>query len=114
MKYGNDTLAFTYKLSKSIEKSGKKLYYRVDNIIKNHKINFAYGRWLAFIAAVVSLAMLTSGEVSIQWIGWSISCGTCLAWAYFARQDKDTPRMLMETCFFIAALWGVYNWIGQS
>ena len=104
----------TYKLSMLIDKQGKILFDKLDRIVKTHFQNFAYGRWLAFIGAVISLAMLTSGSVSIQWIGWSISCGTCLAWAYFARQDKDTPRMLMETCFFIAALWGVYNWIGQS
>jgi len=94
-----------YKLSKLIEKQGKILYDR--------RPHFAYGRWLAFIAAVVSLGMLTSGVISLQWVGWSISCGTCLAWAYFARQDRDTPRMLMELCFFLAAGWGVHNWIGQ-
>ena len=102
-----------YKLSKLIEKQGKILYHKAENMIKYYKQNFVYGRWLAFIAAVVSLGMLTSGAISLQWIGWSISCGTCLAWAYFAKQDKDTPRMLMEICFFLAAGWGVYNWIGQ-
>ena len=104
----------TYKFSKFLEKQGKILYDKFDCIVKTHKQNFAYGRWIAFFAAVISLAMLTSGSISLQWVGWSISCCTCLAWAYFARQDKDTPRMLMEFCFFVAALWGVHNWIGQS
>ena len=111
----------TYKLSKFVDKQGKilydkldRIYDKLDRIVKIRKQNFAYGRWVAFIAAVISLAMLTSGIISIQWFGWSISCCTCLAWAYFARQDKDTPRMLMEFCFFVAALWGVHNWIGQS
>ena len=104
----------TYKISKFVENQGKILYDKLDRIVKIRNQNFVYGRWLAFIAAVISLAMLTSGVISLQWIGWSISCCTCLAWSYFARQDKDVPRMLMEFCFFVAALWGVYNWIGQS
>jgi len=68
-------------------------------------------RWLAFIGAVVSLLFLTSGYVSIQWLGWSVSSVSCLAWVWFAQQDKDTPRMLMEMCYLIAGLWGIYNWI---
>ena len=69
-------------------------------------------RWLAFVCAVSSLFLLTSGKIELQWIGWSMSGGSCLAWAYFAYQDKDTPRFLMEGTYFVAALWGVYYWIG--
>ena len=72
-----------------------------------------YGRWLAFVGAVTALGLLTSGIIALQWIGWSISFFTCLAWAYFAKIDKDIPRMCMEICFLIAAAWGVYNWIGR-
>ena len=72
-----------------------------------------YGRWLAFLGAVVALGLLTSGVISLQWIGWSISCFSCLAWAYFARIYRDIPRMCMEIWFFVAAVWGIYNWIGQ-
>ncbi len=68
-------------------------------------------RWFAFIGAVVSLLFLTSGYSSVQWIGWSVSSVSCLAWVWFARQDKDTPRMLMEMCYLIAGLWGIYNWL---
>ena len=39
---------------------------------------------------------------------------TCLAWAYFGWVDKDQPRALMEVCYFIAALVGMYNWMGQG
>ena len=72
-----------------------------------------YGRWLAFLGAVVALGLLTSGVISLQWLGWSISCFSCLSWSYFARIDRDIPRMCMEICFFVAAVWGIYNWIGQ-
>ena len=68
-------------------------------------------RWIAFIGAVSSLLLLTSGEVAVQWIGWTISSVSCLAWIWFAKVDKDIPRMLMEICYFSAGLWGVYNWI---
>ena len=68
-------------------------------------------RWFAVIGAVVSLLFLTSGYSSVQWIGWAVSSVSCLAWVWFARQDKDTPRMLMEMCYLIAGLWGIYNWL---
>jgi len=68
-------------------------------------------RWIAFVGAVSSLLLLTSGNVSIQWIGWTVSSISCLAWIWFAKKDKDVPRMLMEICYFIAGIWGIYNWI---
>jgi len=68
-------------------------------------------RWIAFVAVVSSLLLLTSGDSSVQWMGWTISCCSCLAWAWFAVKDKDTPRMLMEICYFVAGLWGIYNWM---
>ena len=71
------------------------------------------GRWIAFIGAAISLFLLASGHIHLQWIGWSISCVTCSAWAYFAKTDGDTPRMLMEILFCIAAICGVYNWFGR-
>jgi len=70
-------------------------------------------RWPFFIIAVISLFLLTSAEVGLQWIGWSLSGFSCIGWAYFAYVDKDTPRFLMELTYFSAALWGVYNWIGK-
>ncbi len=70
-------------------------------------------RWIALIGATISLLLLTSGYINVQWIGWSISCTTCLAWAYFAKIDRDTPRMLMELLFFVASVWGIYNWFGK-
>ena len=71
-------------------------------------------RWVAFVAAISCLFFLASGVVALQWIGWAISSVTCLAWAYFGWVDKDQPRALMEICYFIAALVGMYNWMGQG
>ena len=71
-------------------------------------------RWLAFLGAVASLLLLTSGVINFQWIGWSLSSCSCVVWAYFAYKDKDTPRLMMEICYFTAALWGIYNWIGKG
>ena len=68
-------------------------------------------RWIAFIAVLISLTLLTSGNVGVQWIGWVISSCSSLAWAWFAVKDKDTPRMLMEICYFAAGAWGIYNWM---
>jgi len=67
-------------------------------------------RWLAFSIMLVSLAVLTSGIPTIQWLGWLISCISTLWWAYFAYTDKDIPRTLMEVCYFWAALIGIHNW----
>ena len=69
-------------------------------------------RWASFVCAVSALFFLTSAVIHLQWLGWTLSSFSCISWAYFAYIDKDTPRFLMECTFFIAALWGVYNWIG--
>ena len=71
-------------------------------------------RWIFFICAITALFLLTSAVVELQWIGWSISSVSYIAWAYFAYKDKDTPRFLMELTYFGAALWGIYNWIGRN
>jgi hypothetical protein len=71
-------------------------------------------KWIAFVAAITCLFFLASGIIALQWIGWALSGVTCIAWAYFAYRDKDTPRCLMEVCYFGAAIVGIYNWIGQG
>ena len=45
--------------------------------------------------------------------GTSFFAGAIAAagWTYFAKLDKDTPRMLMELFYVLFSLWGVYNWI---
>jgi|DEB0MinimDraft_3_1074331.scaffolds.fasta_scaffold23144_2 hypothetical protein len=70
-------------------------------------------RWLGFVGAVTALFILTSGIVSIQWMGWALSSVSCAAWAYFAYKDRDMPRMLMEMFYFGAAFLGIHNWYGQ-
>jgi hypothetical protein len=78
------------------------------------RISLTTAKWLAFIGAISCLFFLASGVIALQWIGWALSSVTCVAWAYFAYLDRDKPRCLMELCYLIAALAGVYNWIGQS
>tara|TARA_R110002020_G_scaffold383443_1_gene594077 strand:- start:79 stop:348 length:270 start_codon:yes stop_codon:yes gene_type:complete len=80
-------------------------------IAPNRKAAFARGRWAALFLALVGTLILTSGHVNLQWMGWILEAIAAAGWAYFARVDKDTPRMLMELVYVIAGAWGVYNWI---
>jgi len=68
-------------------------------------------RWAALILVLIATLLLTSGDVNLQWIGWVVGAVASGAWAYFARLDRDIPRMLMELFYFVVSLWGVYNWI---
>ena len=70
-------------------------------------------RWLAFFGVIVSLILLTSGRAEMQWIGWLLSCLTCLAWAYFAKKDGDIPRMLMELFYCFLAIRAILNWMNM-
>ena len=72
---------------------------------------FEKGRWVAFVLVLVGTLFLTSGNVNLQWIGWVLGAIAAIAWTYFAKLDKDTPRMLMEIFYILVSLWGVYNWI---
>ncbi len=78
-------------------------------IAPNRKPAFEKGRWVALIFALVGTLFLTSGYVGLQWIGWTLEVIAAAGWTYFARVDKDTPRMLMEIFYVLAGLWGVYN-----
>ena len=80
-------------------------------IAPNRKPIFEKGRWVAFVLVLVSTLFLTSGNVNLQWIGWVLGAIAAVAWTYFAKLDKDTPRMLMEIFYILVSLWGVYNWI---
>ena len=80
-------------------------------IAPNRKPFFEKGRWIALILVLVSTLFLTSGNVNLQWIGWVLGAIAAVAWTYFAKLDKDTPRMLMEIFYILVSLWGVYNWI---
>ena len=69
-------------------------------------------RWLGFIVAVTSVFILSSANISTQWVGWSLSVVACVMWVYFGYKDKDWPRMIMETMYMILSLRAVFNWLG--
>ena len=80
-------------------------------IAPNRKPTLEKGRWVALLLVLVSTLLLTSGNVYLQWPGWVVGAIASVGWGYFAKLDKDTPRMLMEVFYVLVSLWGVYNWI---
>lgn len=56
--------------------------------------------------------MLSSANISTQWIGWSISSVSCAIWVYMGYKDKDWPRMLMELVYVFLSIRAVMNWLG--
>ena len=46
-------------------------------------------RWFGLILAVTSVAILSSANISTQWVGWSFSVIACVMWIYFGLKDKD-------------------------
>ena len=80
-------------------------------IAPNRKPTFEKGRWAALLLVLISTLLLTSGNVNLQWMGWVVGAIAASGWTYFAKLDKDTPRMLMELFYVLVSLWGVYNWI---
>ena len=68
-------------------------------------------RWLGFFIAMASVSILSSANISTQWVGWSLSVMACVMWVYFGLKDKDWPRALMELMYLILSMRAVYNWI---
>ena len=68
-------------------------------------------RWLGFFIAMASVSILSSANISTQWVGWSLSVVACVMWVYFGLKDKDWPRALMELMYLILSMRAVYNWI---
>ena len=72
-------------------------------------------RWLGFFLAMLGVYLLSDGDYfgnpMVQSIGWGSACLSALFWVIMGVKDKDVPRMLMEICYFIAGIWGIYNWI---
>ena len=69
------------------------------------------GRWLGFILAMLSVYILSSANISTQWVGWTLSCISCSLWIYFGLKDKDWPRALMELSYLILSMRAVFNWL---
>ena len=68
-------------------------------------------RWLGFSIAMASVSILSSANISTQWVGWSLSVMACVMWVYFGLKDKDWPRALMELMYLILSMRAVYNWL---
>ena len=68
-------------------------------------------RWLGFFIAMASVSILSSANISTQWVGWSLSVMVCVMWVYFGLKDKDWPRALMELMYLILSMRAVYNWL---
>jgi hypothetical protein len=101
-------ISFLQKIEQKLDQSfGKELQVLWQNS-GDKKILF---RWVALVLVLIATLLLTSGDVNLQWIGWVVGAIASGVWAYFARLDKDIPRMLMELFYFLISLWGVYNWI---
>ena len=68
-------------------------------------------RWLGFGIAMASVFILSSANISTQWVGWSLSVIACIMWVYFGYKDRDWPRTLMELMYMILSMRAVYNWL---
>jgi len=71
------------------------------------------GRWAGFILAMLSVYILSSANISTQWVGWTLSCISCSLWIYFGLKDKDWPRALMEVSYLLLSMRAVFNWLSQ-
>ena len=68
-------------------------------------------RWIGFGLAMASVFILSSANISTQWVGWTFSVIACIMWVYFGYKDKDWPRTLMELMYLIFSMRAVYNWL---
>ena len=68
-------------------------------------------RWLGFGIAMASVYILSSANISTQWVGWSLSVIACIMWVYFGYKDRDWPRTLMELMYMVLSMRAVYNWL---
>ena len=68
-------------------------------------------RWLGFGIAMASVYILSSANISTQWVGWSLSVVACIMWVYFGYKDRDWPRTFMELMYMILSMRAVYNWL---
>ena len=68
-------------------------------------------RWIGVGLAMVSVFILSSANISTQWVGWTFSVIACIMWVYFGYKDRDWPRTLMELMYLIFSMRAVYNWL---
>ena len=68
-------------------------------------------RWLGFLIAMASVSILSSANISTQWVGWSLSVVACIMWVFFGLKDRDWPRALMELMYLVLSMRAVFNWL---
>ena len=68
-------------------------------------------RWLGFALAILGVYILSSANISTQWVGWLITGASCGMWVWFGYKDRDWPRMLMELVYLFLALRAMMNWL---
>ena len=68
-------------------------------------------RWIGLLLAVCSVFILSSANISTQWVGWSFSVIACVMWIYFGLKDRDWPRALMEFMYLVLSMRATYNWL---
>ncbi len=82
-----------------------------DNMKIRYYRNINGARWLGFALAMASVFILSSANISTQWVGWTFSVIACIMWVYFGYKDRDWPRTLMELMYLIFSMRAVYNWL---
>ena len=68
-------------------------------------------RWIGFILAILGVYVLSSANISTQWLCWTISSISCTIWVYMGYKDKDIPRMLMELVYVFLSVRAILNWL---
>lgn len=68
-------------------------------------------RWIGFILATLSIAILSSTVFHLQWIGWLVGAASCFIWVYVSFKDQDIPRTLMECMYLVLSIYACYNWL---
>ena len=71
-------------------------------------------RWIGFLLAVLSVAILSSTVVRFQWIGWLIGAVSCSIWILISFKDQDKPRTLMECMYLLLSVYACYNWFNYE
>ena len=96
----------THDSKSPIHSSGNRRWFGIRNIK-----GAVPERWLGFALAVASVWILSSANISTQWIGWLLSVIACVMWVYFGYKDRDWPRALMELMYLILSMRAMYNWL---
>ena len=71
-------------------------------------------RWIGFLLAALSVAILSSTVVRFQWIGWLIGAVSCSIWILISFKDQDKPRTLMECMYLGLSVYACYNWFNYE